>query len=370
MSLVRDIIDSIFFPHRDVHAIPVLDGALTPNQRLEEADVLASLPEPDSLLGCPDGSVLVSSGHAIMRVSTDGSGAREVFAETPGVAGALARGAGGEIYVAVAGSGVLAYSPQGGMIACLSTTADGDRLGCVTAIAVDGQGNVYLTDGSRRNDAEGWLVDLMQKSRPSGRLVRCAADLSDPKVLCEGLSWPAGVAIAEGGRKLLVSESWSHRLLSISAADGSLEVLVKNFTGYPARIAPAATGGYWVTFFALRTQLTEFLLREDEFRARMMQSVPPKLWIGPTLGGHFDYREPTQVGQIKKLGIQKPWAPPRSYGLVARLSADGTAFESLHSRVAGTLHGITDAREIDGRLIFVAKGQGKLAAADLPGGRA
>jgi hypothetical protein len=41
-----------------------------------------------------------------------------------------------------------------------------------------------------------------------------------------------------------------------------------------------------------------------------MKTVPPELWIGPTLDGRFNYREPTQIGRIKKLGIQKPWAPP------------------------------------------------------------
>ena len=69
--------------------------------------------------------------------------------------------------------------------------------------------------------------------------------------------------------------------------------------------------------------------------------MPPELWIGPSLDGRFNYREPTQIGRIKKLGIQKPWAPARSYGLVARLNADGEAVESLHSRVDGRIHGVT-----------------------------
>ena len=54
-----------------------------------------------------------------------------------------------------------------------------------------------------------------------------------------------------------------------------------------------------------------------------MTNVPPDLWVGPTLGGAFDYREPTQIGRIKKLGIQEAVGPPRSYGLVARLDAEG-----------------------------------------------
>ena len=70
------------------------------------------------------------------------------------------------------------------------------------------------------------------------------------------------------------------------------------------------------------------MLREREFCDAMMKTVPPELWIGPTLDGRFNYREPTQIGRIKKLGIQKPWAPARSYGLVARLEREGEAIEA------------------------------------------
>jgi hypothetical protein len=99
-----------------------------------------------------------------------------------------------------------------------------------------------------------------------------------------------------------------------------------------------------MAFFGLRTQLTEFVLRERAFCEEMMRTVPPELWIGPALDGRFDYREPTQVGRIKKLGIQKPWAPARSYGLVVRLDSQGEAIESLHSRVEGRIHGVTTVR--------------------------
>jgi hypothetical protein len=116
-----------------------------------------------------------------------------------------------------------------------------------------------------------------------------------------------------------------------------------------------------MAFFALRTQLTEFVLRENAFRTRMMANVPPHLWVGPTLGGTFDYREPTQIGRIKKLGIQKPWAPPRSYGLVARLDANGRVIESFHSRASGRFHGVTAVAVDHDRVLVLSKGHGKIA---------
>ena len=88
----------------------------------------------------------------------------------------------------------------------------------------------------------------------------------------------------------------------------------------------------------------------------MMETVPPNLWIGPALDDRFNYREPTQIGRIKKLGIQMPWAPARSYGLVARLSAAGEAIESLHSRVDGRIHGVMAVRQVGARVLAVSKG--------------
>lgn len=367
MSLARDILDRIFFPDRDVHAIPVLDGGFSPNTRLEEAATLAELASPDGVCIGGDGTVYVSTGNRVVAFRGGDLSQPRTFADLGGAAGSLAVLPDGTILAAVAGRGVVALGQDGQPKARLERAGDAP-LACVTAIAVLDDGGVALTDGSRANGPDAWLSDLMQKHRGSGRLVVCAADLSGARVVRDGLAWPAGVAPAPEAGRVLVTEAWSHRLLSVPLDGGRETVLVKNFAGYPCRLARAAGGGTWVAFFALRTQLTEFVLRENAFRARMMESVAPELWIGPSLGGHFDYREPTQIGRIKKLGIQKPWAPPRSYGLVARLDAAGDAIESLHSRVSGALHGITDVAEHDGRLLLVSKGHGRLAAAELPRG--
>ena len=143
-------------------------------------------------------------------------------------------------------------------------------------------------------------------------------------------------------------------------------IIVKNYAGYPARIVRGAANDYWMAFFGVRTQLTEFVLREREFCEAMMKAVEPDLWIGPTLDGRFNYREPTQIGRIKKLGIQKPWAPARSYGLVARLNPDGEAAESLHSRVDGRIHGVTGVRVVGARVLAVSKGRNCLVELPSP----
>ncbi len=67
------------------------------------------------------------------------------------------------------------------------------------------------------------------------------------------------------------------------------------------------------------------------------------------------------------MGVQKPWAPPRSYGLVLRVAADGRVIGSLHSQVDGKHHGITGIVEHAGRLLVASKGAGRLLAAPLDG---
>jgi sugar lactone lactonase YvrE len=366
MSLARDILDRVFFPNRDVHAIPVLDGGFSPNRRLDEATVLDELPGADGICIDRAGSVYVSAGRRIVRYDAGDFSARSIFAELDGQVGALAAHPDGRILAGVAGKGIVALDAAGRRAGGLDRAGDAP-LHCVTAIAILPDGSIAVADGSRDHASDSWLHDMMRKGPGSGRVVITSSDLTSPRLLLDRLSWPAGLAAAEG--RILVTEAWTHRLLGTSPAGGNTDVVVKNFAGYPCRLAGATGGGLWLAFFAMRTQLTEFVLREDAFRTRMMATVPPELWIGPSLGGQVDYREPTQVGRIKKLGIQKPWAPPRSYGLVARIEAGGSALESLHSRVSGELHGITDMVEAGGRLIVVSKGHGKLAAIEIAGGR-
>jgi hypothetical protein len=361
MSLVRDIIDRVFFPDRDVHAIPVLDGGFSPNGRLDQARPLGeALNAPDALALNDRGTLFVSAGTTIFACTGRDFATRNPLVSFRANAGAVAWSEATGLIACISGQGVCAVDEAGRVTRWLEA-ADGAPIHCPTAVAIDADGTIFVTDGSRSNTSDEWLTDLMQKRVPSGRLIACDPMLKHARVLASGLDWPSGVALAHDGQSILVSEAWQHRLSAFHRSGKGRRVLVKNFTGYPARIARGVNGDYWMAFFALRTQLTEFILREHAFRRRMIANVPPHLWVGPTLGGSFDYREPTQIGRIKKLGIQKPWAPPRSYGLVARLDANGRALESFHSRTSGRLHGVTAVVASGGRVLVASKGHGTIA---------
>lgn len=367
MSLLGDIIDRVLFPNREIHVIPVLDGAFSPNQRLDQARQLGDeIERPDDIALGQDGALYVSTKNRILRCTGDDFEAREVFATLDGEVGGLAVASDGRLLACVSGKGLVALSPSGQTVGMLDS-AGGEAIACPLSVTVAPDGAIYLTDGSRNNTPENWLRDLMQNRAPTGRLIVCNASFGEAKVVVDKLAWPLGVVVSGDGKDVWITESWTHRLSAFARSGGGRRVIVKNFTGYPGRLARGASGDIWMSFLALRTQLTEFVLRERAFCEEMMQTVPPDLWIGPALDGRLNPREPTQIGRIKKLGIQKPWAPPRSYGLVARLNAKGEAVETLHSRVDGRVHGVTAIRPVGPRVIAVSKGRDCLV--ELPRGR-
>lgn len=366
VSIVGQIINRVFGSDKDEHAIPVLDGGFAPNLRLEQAEELTPFEAPDSLALAADGRLLVSAGSSVWLCEGSRFEHRRIFAQMGGTAGALAVTPAGDVLVAVSDDGVSLLDRDGTQVRKLDNVG-GQPLRSVTAIAVAGDGTIYLTDGSRNNPSDRWMHDLMSNLPGSGRVIVCQPGLVQAEILANSLSWPNGVALSGDQQSLLVTEAWAHRLLSISRTGGHKRELVSNLAGYPGRIEPHGDGTFWIAFLSLRTQLVEFMLRERAFCEQMMREVRAEYWVAPSLGGNFHYLEPTQIGQIRKLGIHKPWAPARSYGLVARLDESGHAIESLHSRASGTRHGITHAKPHQGRLLALSKGNGRLVSVAIPG---
>ena len=365
---LRDM-EQIVFPKREQNAIPSMDGALSPNDRLDGCEVIGEpIPGADDVAVGADGALYVSAGRQVLRLSGDGYRERQLFASFEGNAGGLASHPDGRLLVCVSGRG-LAAADGSGRQAWLNQAGD-QPLNCPTSVAAAPDGSIFVSNGSNRNIPEDWTTDLMQKNR-AGRLVACGPGLDKPAVLLRDLAYPHGLAIAGDGKNLLMTESWSHRVSTAPLQGpgiGKMIAVNSNLPGYPARLAPAADGGFWLCFLALRTHLVEFVLREDDFREEMMRTIEPRHWVVPALASGGDCLEPMQFGSIKALGIQKPWAPARSYGLVARLNEDGDVVESLHSRVGGHHHGITAARETAQGLVIVSKGSGRVLL-DRSGGR-
>ena len=364
MSVVKDLIYALIFRNRELsesHVKPVLDGAFAANRRLDEARVLdPEVVAPDDLLEGPDGELYVSSGKEILLFSGPNFAQRRLFAKVEAEVGGLGWSQDGRLLACVSGRGVCALSERG-VVSQWLESVDGVALACPTALTTAADGTVYVTDGSRHNPPERWLHDLMANHKGSGRLVSWDTNLDGAHVVAEGLVWPAGAVVSYDENEVLVTEAWAHTLCAVTRHGGNRRYLVDNFAGYPGRITRGESGDYWLAFFALRSQLIDFVLRERKFCNRMMAEVPPELWVGPALSSKSHYLHPTQYGQVKALGVQKPWAPARSYGLVARLNGNGEALESFHSRVGGNVHGVTSVRCTgEKRVIVSSKGDNKL----------
>jgi len=344
--------------------VPVFDGALKSNNILEEAPVFASLEAPEDL--ATDGqSLFVADGRTVLRYELGGD------AKNAGAAAgtATARAESHRFDQAVT---ALACLPGGGLAVALGgrevrivggphdgrrwDAAGAGKLRAVNAIAVAPGGRLLVTDGSQEHSVEHWRHDLMSLGR-SGRLLELDPADGSAKVLASGLAYAFGACAA--GAETWVSESWSHRVRA--CANGKRgRAITDSLPGYPSRLSPAAGGGFWLTCFTLRTQLVEFVLREHAYRRRMLAEIEPQYWIAPALNSGNTFLEPMQGAQLKMMGVVKPWAPPRSYGLVIRLTAEGLVRYSLHSRFDGKHHGVVAAVECGPDLFVLAKGCRKI----------
>ena len=332
--------------------VPVMDGTLRPNRVLEDAEVVAELPGIDDLVG--DGQALwASAGATLLRIDAGGPVELRRF-DAP--ISALAMSAGGRLAVALDGRRIEVLDAAGASIAKLDALA-GQPLRCANALVWQDEDTLLFSDGSRDHGPAEWSRDLMTLGR-SGRAARWRVAGQDAELLASGLGHAFGV-LPEAGGGVLIAESWRHRVLRRDA-QGRSQVLLAELPGYPSRMAPAADGGFWLSCFVCRTQLVEFVLREPAYRKRMVAEIDPRYWIAPALSSGASFLEPLQGAGVKNMGVLKPWAPPRSYGLVLRVSADGRVQHSLHSQVDGRHHGITAVREHRGALYAACKGRGRL----------
>ena len=351
--------------------VPVMDGTLKPNRRLDQAELLAELPGIDDIAW--DGQTLwASAGKVLWRLDgTQFSESQRFDAEIS----AIAVSRHGRLAVALGGAQIRVLDAGGRPVATLDALA-GQPLHCVNALAWDGEDALLLTDGSRQHGPAQWSRDLMTLGH-SGRAGRWSLLAGQAELLAQGLAYAYGVLPTASG--VLVAESWRHRVLlrsnsghagtntsgNSSSNTSSSTSLLAELPGYPSRMAPAADGGFWLACFVCRTQLVEFVLREPGYRQRMVAEIAPEHWIAPALSSGHSFLEPLQGAGVKNMGVLKPWAPPRSYGLVLHVSANGRILESLHSQVDGRHHGITAVAEHGGVLLCASKGSGRLLRVDL-----
>ena len=327
-------------------SVPILDGALRPNGMIEDAVVVAENPGLEDLALGDDGALHVACGKDVLKLSEKGEATVAQSFDRPVTALAVLPGGG-----IAAGLGD-AVSVNGRIL----DRAEGRPFVAVNALSATPDGGLLITDGSATRPYSQWSHDLMEGGR-TGRLLRCAHGADRAETLASGLGYAFGAMVDARGRTL-VSESWRHRVSLVE--NGRTREAVPALPGYPSRLTPTGDGGFWLTLFSCRTQLVEFVLQEDDYRREMMRTIDPKYWVAPALSSGDDYMEPLQGGSVKQMGILKPWAPPRSYGLAVRFDADFLPLYSVHSRPGGRNHGIVAARQRGDDLFLLSKGAGRV----------
>ena len=346
LAAVRDFIDGLVGRGAASIAVPSMDGALKPNSALDRAEVLFECAAPQDL--ATDGqSLFLADGAALVRIV---EGRAVVVREFDEPITALACLPDCTLALALAGTEVHVFARPDDETPAASFSGAG--MTSINALSPAADGALYATSGSAVHGVEEWVRDLMARGR-TGCVLRL--DVASRKVskLADRLEYAFGAAATNGGA--LVAETWRHRLVAIGA-DGGRRIVLNHLPSYPSRLTAASGGGWWMTAFACRTQLVEFVLREPEFRRRMMAEIDPDHWIAPRLVSSRSTLEPIQGAHVTMMGVVKPWAPPRSYGLIVRLNAAAEPVFSLHSRADGENHGIVSAVEHQGFLYAVAKG--------------
>jgi hypothetical protein len=357
IAAVRDFANRFLGRGDATITVPSFDGALKPNQKLESAETLLTCEAPEDLAS--DGrNLFIADGRKL--ISLNGGAVSEVRSFERSIS-ALCALPGGGLAVALGGREVRLYaSPSAEQP---SVTFADAAFNAINALALADDSTLIATDGSSTCGVDDWARDLLELNR-TGRVFRLDPGKQSVTPLAQGLGYAFGACAHGNG--VLVSESWRHRLVLV-APGASPRTVLAHLPVYPSRLAKASGGGYWLTAFTARTQLVEFVLREPGYRRRMMAEIDPAYWVAPRLRSGISFKEPMQGAHIKTMGVIKPWAPPRSYGLVIRLNADGQPLYSLHSRVDGVNHGIVATIEMGDDLVLIAKGPGRVLRLPLAG---
>jgi len=330
-------------------SVPILDGPLKPNNVLESAEVFLEHPSLDDMCIDASGQLCISAGSDILRVSS--AAKTEIIAQLPDMVQALAAFGNG----IVAATRTRLFFIGGRADGKIVDVIDGIGATCINALRESSDGTLLISDGSQKTAYLDWSKDLLDRAR-SGRLIEYFPETGKFLVKLKNMAYCYGVCVHQG--RILASESWAHRVRVLEGETS--HVGIQELPGYPSRMTPASDGGCWLTLFAPRSQLLEFVLRENAYRQEMMATIDPKYWIAPTYQSGQDFLEPLQYGGVRQMGILKPWAPARSYGLIIRLDQNLLPRYSLHSRVGGRHHGITAVVEFGGALLALSKGSNSL----------
>lgn len=212
---------------------PGLVGPYAPNDRLAAAELWGVDGRgPEDVVVGPDGWVVTGlEDGRMIRMAPDGMAA-ESFADTGG------RPLGVELYgadflVCDADRGLLVVTPAGDVV--ILCDRDGEtRFAITNNASVASDETVYFSVSSLRWPLATYKLDLLEQSA-TGRLYRRDPD-GTLEVLCDGLVFANGVALAPDESFVLVAETGRYRIWRVWLSGeraGTTEVWLENLPGFP-----------------------------------------------------------------------------------------------------------------------------------------
>lgn len=268
-----------------------LDGPLTANRYLQQADLLAmgEVFGPEDTARGPDG--FLYSGLENGRIVRIGPDTVESFASTGGRplglefarSGPLA----GHLIVADAVRGLLAISFDENIRAdnqfTLTDSANGLPFKFTDDLDIAADGTIYFTDASHKYGPDDYLYDLLE-ARPNGRFLKYNPYTEETSVLLDDLYFANGVALSADESYVLINETYRYRIRRYwleGEKAGQSEVFIDNLPGFPDNLSLSEDGEkFWVALFTVRNSDIDWLHQRPYLKG-LISKLPKIFWPAP-----------------------------------------------------------------------------------------
>lgn len=336
--------------------VPSMDGAFKPNNLLDQSLIVSAQQAADCICEVR-GNLLLSSGSELWQIDlkNDAPQAKRIHQFENNIT-----------FITASENGLIAVMVQ--FVGLYISENDNDWCQvelnqkynkCATSACFMSNNLLAICIGSMQLPAHDWKRDLLEKNR-AGQVITLNLLTNEATPICDNLAFPNGI-VTLGADQLVITESWAHRLIKIDInVPDDFNVILDNLPAYPSRLSKTQNGDYLLAMFAPRRQLFEMILNEDDYRQDMMANLDPEDWVAPDLSVSTAPDQPIMQGIVRQMGVIKPWAPSRSYGLLALCDADFKVVKTWHSRADGVMHGISSACEFNGEYYATSKGNGCL----------
>ncbi|KAH7716585.1 Protein F57C2.5 [Aphelenchoides avenae] len=277
---------------------PKLDGPLTPNNRLRNAQLLlkGQISGPESILvegdtlytGTWDGKVLqIVNGVIRKTIRFTDEKVCGTFDTEPKCGRPLGiRRLNKDLLVVVdTYLGVFTVDFEKGTykkVFAAETQVDGARSGFLNDVDVLDEKTVFVTDSSTARDRRRFLHAFLEQ-KPNGRVIKLDATTGKAEVVLKGLYFTNGIQLLPDKQSFIVAECSMARIKRHYIAGpkaGKTEIFADNLPGFPDNIRQSTSGTYYVGLASIRhsdaTSLMDSLGPVPWLRKIFVQAIPEK----------------------------------------------------------------------------------------------